>query len=129
MQAIKELARIIRLGGLLDIQVWAMEQETGSRRRSVCSHWVHLFKTFNTWYVNDPDSRSAVSLLGRFEEQDVLVPWKMQAKYADPAWTERLQQRATEQSEQQEPGSDQAAGQQGEGRQPARLKAVASGLS
>lgn len=28
---------------------------------------------------------------GRFDDQDVLVPWKMQAKYADPSYTERLQ--------------------------------------
>jgi hypothetical protein len=32
---------------------------------------------------------------GRFEDQDVLVPWKMQAKYADPSYTERLQAAAT----------------------------------
>lgn len=33
VQALRELSRILRVGGLLDIQVWALEQEHGSRRR------------------------------------------------------------------------------------------------
>jgi len=50
ISALKELLRITRSGGLIDIQVWAFEQEEGSRKR--------------------------------FSQQDCLVPWKLQQKYA-----------------------------------------------
>jgi SAM-dependent methyltransferase len=48
---IRELLRIVRPGGRIMVQAWAMEQEQGSKRD--------------------------------FTEQDVMVPWRLQKRYAD----------------------------------------------
>ena len=61
VSALRELARILRIGGKLMITVWAMEQKHRKvRLKSTFLYTVDLFKY---------DS------LFQFESQDVLVPW------------------------------------------------------
>ena len=103
---LREVIRIVRVGGLVDIQVWALEQEHGAKRRSVeLVRWPSVQTLSWTPIASrGPDeldgshrfcgrliqallslrSSSWPYLQCRFEEQDALVPWKMQAKYADP---------------------------------------------
>lgn len=71
VHALKELARVLRIGGRLVISVWAMEQKHRKVRKKHYS-----FSTFKNFVHSHFNSLNYILIVySQFESQDVLIPW------------------------------------------------------
>lgn len=79
VQCLRELARVVRAGGLINVQAWAMDQEEGSRRKFVTED---VFVPFNAQpkYL---DLQSTASFLENGEEQTTLDSRSNAQKYSE----------------------------------------------
>lgn len=79
VHALKELARILRIGGRLVISVWAMEQK--HRKVNIFPALINflinlLISLFSNQYFKCLDYELYYyNIYSQFESQDVLIPW------------------------------------------------------